>query len=220
MTTRLPRAVLFDWDNTLVDTWHVIHASLYDTFTALDMTPWTLAETKSWVRRSMRDSFPELFGVRARAAQRLFYDSYESRHLRDLRLLPGARDTLTDLAEAGVYLGVVSSKNGSFVRAEAAHLELDGYFAKLVGATDSEHDKPAREAIELALTESDVAPGPDVWYVGDTGIDVVCARNAGCRAVLIAEGEARDGDKVYEPDQQVRDHTALRGFIRGLGGPI
>lgn len=220
MTERLPRAVVFDWDNTLVDSWHVIHASLHDTFTALDMTPWTLAETKSWVRRSMRDSFPELFGERSRAAQRLFYDSYEDRHLRDLRLLPGARETLADLANADVYLAVVSSKNGTFVRAEAAHLGLDGYFARLVGAMDSEHDKPAREAIELALADSDVAPGPDVWYVGDTGIDVVCARNAGCRAVLIAEGEARDGDKVYEADQQVKDHAAFRGFIRGLGGPI
>jgi len=45
VTTR-PRALLFDWDNTLVDSWLVIHDALVVTFTAMGHEPWTLAETK------------------------------------------------------------------------------------------------------------------------------------------------------------------------------
>ena len=39
-----PRAVLFDWDNTLVNTWPTIVECYHDTFTALGMTPWTATE--------------------------------------------------------------------------------------------------------------------------------------------------------------------------------
>ena len=34
-----PRAILFDWDNTLVDTWPTIVECYHDTFTALGQTP-------------------------------------------------------------------------------------------------------------------------------------------------------------------------------------
>ena len=40
-----PKAVLFDWDNTLVDSWAVIHAALNETLTAMDHPNWTRAET-------------------------------------------------------------------------------------------------------------------------------------------------------------------------------
>ena len=60
---RLPAAVLLDWDNTLVDSWPVIHEALCETFLALERQPWTLEETKQRVHHSLRDSFPDLFGT-------------------------------------------------------------------------------------------------------------------------------------------------------------
>ena len=42
MTPVRPRALLFDWDNTLVDTWGAIHHALTVTFEAMGETPWTL----------------------------------------------------------------------------------------------------------------------------------------------------------------------------------
>jgi phosphoglycolate phosphatase len=35
----LPRAILFDWDNTLVDTWPTILDALNTTFEAFHMAP-------------------------------------------------------------------------------------------------------------------------------------------------------------------------------------
>ena len=59
-----PAALLFDWDNTLADTWPAIHHALAVTFRAMDREPWTLEETRARVRASARDSFPALFGSR------------------------------------------------------------------------------------------------------------------------------------------------------------
>ena len=47
---KAPRAILFDWDNTLVDSWGTIHEALVRTFTADGPAAWTLAETKARVR--------------------------------------------------------------------------------------------------------------------------------------------------------------------------
>src|SRR3546814_10163647 len=41
-----PRAILFDWANTLVDSWAVIHPAMTATFAPLDVRPWPLAETR------------------------------------------------------------------------------------------------------------------------------------------------------------------------------
>ena len=53
---RQPRAVLFDWDNTLVNTWPTIVECYRDTFIALGETPWTADEVKSLAN----DMLPEL----------------------------------------------------------------------------------------------------------------------------------------------------------------
>ena len=52
-----PVALLFDWDNTLADTWPAIHHALAVTFRAMDREPWTFEETRARVRASARDSF-------------------------------------------------------------------------------------------------------------------------------------------------------------------
>jgi len=57
-----PKAVIFDWDNTLVDSWGTIQAALNMTFDDFGLETWTLEQTKQRVARSMRDSFPILFG--------------------------------------------------------------------------------------------------------------------------------------------------------------
>ena len=212
-----PRAVLFDWDNTLVASWEIIHESLRLTFRDLGREPWSFEQTKAWVRRSMRDSFPDLFGADARRAELLFYRHYRAHHLQRLTPLPGAEATLAALQRDGIYLGVVSSKQGDLVRDEAAHLGWNGYFRRLVGAGDAPADKPAPAAMSLALEGAGITPGADVWYVGDTGIDVTCARNAACGAVIVSADPPRDGDVACVPDCQVADHAELQGFLRRHG---
>ena len=214
---RRPHAVLFDWDNTLVVSWEIIHESLRLTLMDLGREPWSFDQTKAWVRRSMRDSFPDLFGADAARAERLFYQHYRAHHLSRLTPLPGAAGTLAALQRAGLPLGVVSSKQGDLVREEAAHLGWNSFFGRIVGAGDGPLDKPAPEVMALALEGARINAGPDVWYIGDTGIDVTCARNAGCAAVIVSVDPPRDGDCLRVPDHQVADHEGLQGFLRQHG---
>ena len=215
-----PGAVVFDWDNTLVASWEIIHDSLRRTFLDLGRKPWSFDQTRAWVRRSMRDSFPDLFGADAGRAEELFYRHYRTHHLRLLTPLAGAARTLDLLRHNGMPLGVVSSKLGDLVREEAAHLGWSGRFRRIVGAEDAPADKPAPAAMALTLEGVGVTAGAEVWYVGDTGIDVTCARNASCVAVIVSPDPPRDGDQARTPDYQVADHAGLQDLLRRCGVAI
>ena len=87
-----PRAVLFDWDNTLVNTWPTIVECYNNTFTALGLPLWTTQEVKDRAHGSLRDHFPKLFGERAGEAEKVFYETFSRIHLERLEPLPGAAD--------------------------------------------------------------------------------------------------------------------------------
>lgn len=212
--TQLPRAILFDWDNTLVESWGVIHEAMNLTLDAMGHPKWTRAETETRVRASLRDSFPHLFGDRWKEAEKVFYESFEAIHLQHLRPLSGAEDLLAYLSgPLGLYVGVVSNKRGPFLRKEAEHLGWSRYFRKLAGAGDAARDKPALEHVQLAL--GDIAAGPDVWFAGDADIDLKCARNAGCTPILVrpqAPGEAEFPG--HEPSLYFPDCAGFLAYLR------
>ena len=213
-----PRAILFDWDNTLVDNWPVISDSMNAVFAAFGMPHWTLAETKARTRASLRDSFPRLFGDRAKEAGRIFSDHFASRHLAELREMPGAGALLRRLKASGIYLGIVSNKRGRFLRLEADHLGWTGHFAKLVGAADAHEDKPSVAPVELALEGSGIFRGPDVWFVGDADIDIECAIKAGCVPVLLrAEAPGAAEFEIHRPSLHFSHCDALASRLCEAG---
>jgi phosphoglycolate phosphatase len=211
-----PSALLFDWDNTLVDTWTVIHAALEPTFTAMGVPPWTLEECRQRVRGSARDEFPRLFGERSGEAIRLFYERFEETHLALLHELPDAGALLAGLADAGFRLGVVSNKHGPILRKEVAHLDWDRHFQRLVGATDAPRDKPAPDPVYLALDRTGPPAAEEVWFVGDTDIDMLCAVRAGCVPVLLSEAPPAPGEfEGCEPRLHLGNCQALRELLVG-----
>ncbi len=185
MELKKPRAALFDWDNTLVDSLGVIHKAYGETLRAMGMPMWSYEDTCARVSLSLRETFPGLFGERWQEASDVFYAAYRTYHLDHVTALPGAAELLSALSEAGVYLGVVSNKTGENLRREVANFGWQDYFGRVVGATDAAQDKPAPAPVEMALDGSGVAPGEDVWFVGDNAVDVACAEATGCVPIIL-----------------------------------
>ncbi|MDB3952536.1 HAD family hydrolase [Alphaproteobacteria bacterium] len=180
-----PDAIIFDWDNTLVDSWQTIHAALVETFIAMDQKPWSFEETKIRVRQSLRDSFPNLFGTRWKEAEAIFYSAFERLHIKNLRPMPQAEIMLSRISARIPILGVVSNKTGKLLRKEATHLKWDRFFLELIGAGDASRDKPSPAPVELFIKNNGLKFVSNIWYIGDTDIDIETARNSGCLAVLL-----------------------------------
>jgi phosphoglycolate phosphatase len=184
-----PRAILFDWDNTLVNTWPTIAECYRDTFTALGLEPWTEAEVRARAHGSLRDLFPTLFGARAGEAERVFYETFFRIHLERLEPLPGAAALLARACAAGCYVAVVSNKVGDNLRAELTHLGWSRWISRAVGAKDAKRDKPAPDPVFMALAGTGIAPDHGVWMVGDTPADLKCAHAAGVLPVFFGNVE-------------------------------
>lgn len=205
-----PRAVVFDWDSTLVDNWGAITRALELTFVAMGRVPWSGDEVRTRAKKSLRDTFPVLFGDRSDEATRLFYDGFESVHLDTLRVLDGAGDVLERLAGLGIPAAVVSNKSGGYLRREAAHLGWDRFFHRIVGATDAALDKPAPDPVHMALDGTGIGAGPTVWFVGDSAVDMACAHATGCTAVLLhPESPPPEDLSLHPPAVQLSGCLAL-----------
>ncbi|MFQ3622942.1 MAG: HAD family hydrolase [Acetobacteraceae bacterium] len=217
--SQAPRALLFDWDNTLVDAWPGITDALNEALTAFGHRPWSLAEVRARVRRSLRDSFPPLFGEAWERARDVFYEALERSHLQHVTPLPGAAATLALAAELGLPLAVVSNKTGRYLRREAEALGWSSRFAALIGAGDAVADKPDPAPLRLALQAIGAEPGPEVWYVGDTALDMQSARNAGLLAVLIGDAAHDGGLAATGHALRFEGHAALQAHLERLARP-
>jgi phosphoglycolate phosphatase len=211
-----PRAILFDWDNTLVDSWATIHEALNVVMEAMGKPLWSLQETKERVRLSLRESFPLHFGERWEEARQIYLDVFQAVHLERLSPLPGRGALLQGLADLDIFLGVVSNKTGSLLRREADRIGWSEYFGSVIGAGDATFDKPDAAPVMLALEPSGISPGESVWLVGDTGVDMACARNSGCVPVLLGTGPSEEEFFRCEPRLVFSDGTALFHFVQGL----
>ncbi len=214
MSLPKPKAILFDWDNTLVDTWPLIHAALNMTLRHMEHPEWSFERVKNDVKKSMRDSFPELFGDRWEHAAQHYQNSYRSIHLAQLQPLAGAREMLAAIPREAVYVGLVSNKKGDSLRKEVAHLGWGDLVKAVVGSGDAVKDKPDAAPVLLALEKTGLQPGPDIWFVGDTGIDLECAQNTGCTGILYGDHVTDGGSFEGFPfARHVRDHEALRALV-------
>lgn len=215
--TDRPRAVIFDWDHTLADNWDAIRAALNHTLVTFGQEAWTVEETRLRVKASLRDSFPVLFGDRWEEAKQIFLDHFAQHHLELLNPLPGSAELLAHLKERGVYLAIVSNKRGPTLRLEVAHLGWCGYFGQVIGAEDAPADKPSPIPVGMALEGSGIAPGPDVWFVGDTSIDMECGHNAGCLPVLIRDPYPEDPALLRHPPRWHAPHcTRLVDWLTAI----
>jgi len=178
-------AVLFDWDGTLVDSAEAsyrCYVRLFDSFgIGFDRARFERTYSPNWQRTYeavglARELWPE--------ADRRWLEHYGQERT---RLVPGARQALARLDEAGIAQGVVTSGDRSRVSRELAELEVDGYFKTVVYGGDTDKRKPHPEALLLALGRMAVTPDRAA-YVGDSPEDVEMARAAGVRAVGVPGG--------------------------------
>jgi phosphoglycolate phosphatase len=211
---RRPTVLLFDWDNTLVDGWIGITAALNAAFDAFEKPRWTVTETRNRVRVALKESFPVMFGDAWERARDIFYDAFRSDHLANVTPMPGADEAL--MAGAPWPRGVVSNKAGDYLRAEVVHLGWSAHFTAVIGAGDAVADKPSPEPIFMALDKMGFSPSQDIWYLGDTALDMQAARAAGVTAVLVGDAAHDGGVELASPDLHVHSAHDLAAWLKSL----
>ncbi|MGA7842258.1 MAG: HAD family hydrolase [Candidatus Acidiferrales bacterium] len=173
------RAVLFDWDGTLLNSYEADLRAYLSMFHALGIN-WTERElalhySPNWLRVYRAAELPRSKWIEA---DRLWTRAYK---LEKPPLLAGARHIVRVLARK-FNLGIVTSGNRPRVRRQLREFQLVNYFSACVCSEDASQRKPHPAPLQLALKRLRRAPEHCV-YVGDTAEDIEMARRAGVRAI-------------------------------------
>ena len=113
-------------------------------------------------------------------------------------------------------MGVVSNKAGQYLRAEVVHLGWEAHFGPVVGAGDAPADKPDPAPILMALEQLGFPASPEVWYLGDTALDMIAAKAAGVTAVLVGNASHDGGVEQAAPDLHVQSAHELTAWLKSL----
>lgn len=179
-----PKLIIFDWDNTLVDSWPNMTRNINYALQAFDMPTWSIDEVKQRVHKSCRDLFPDIFGDNWEKARNIFYEGVaNSNHL--ATPLSGALETLSHLAAIPLKMCVISNKKGEYLRKEISGLNWNNFFTHIIGSADLEKDKPDPAPVFHCMQQLGITDPKQVWFVGDTEVDIQCALNADCTPIAI-----------------------------------
>ncbi len=191
------RAVLFDWDGTLVDTLPFMYAATelvmaecgvpitWDDYRRHFTPDWRLL----YRRFHLPDDAIEAVGDR-------WWSLYRGRD--EAALLPGVADALRRLAGAGFALGIVTAGRRDSVEPQLERHGLGGLFPACVYGDDPFEPKPGPAGLHHALGMLGLAGrAAEAAYVGDALDDMRMAVAAGARGVgirtdLATEVELRD----------------------------
>ena len=213
---RLPKAVLFDWDGTLVDTIPGLRMAHNYVRTSLGFEPWTEAQFWENLKRSSRELYPDVYGDRAGQALKILHDYVDANHLNHLSELQYAKAVLQFLSGCGIPCGVVSNKRHDVLLREIDHLGWKDFFFDAMGAGVAARDKPSADPLFLMLDRTSRGLLPqEVWMVGDTETDIAAGMAAGCPTILITHGKDQTGlISQYKPLYVVNNCGELLALLQ------
>jgi phosphoglycolate phosphatase len=208
------RALLFDFDGTLGDSYAAITASVNHVRAAHGLPPLAEAEVRRHVGRGpvhlLQHTVP---GSDPGPDVALYRAHHPSVMRQGTRLLPGAAEAVAAARASGRSVAVCSNKPGRFTKDLLEYLGLAGDIAVVLGPEDVAWPKPAPDMLLEGLRRLNV-PAAAALYIGDMAVDVESARAAGVQVWVVATG-SDDGAVLVRagPDCILADLYQLAGLL-------
>ena len=203
-----PSAIIFDFDDTLVNAKPIITKALSTTFNDFNIRKETLKNID--FNRSLRDYFHLIFPDNLNSA-RDTYIKYYTEFSKNLEILPNAETVLKLLQKHNVFTALVSNKASERLNKEVTHkFAWNEYFSSIVGSGDASEDKPSAAPALLALQNSSLQDYTNVWFIGDSIVDLETAQNLGCKAVLFGNAKILKKIPIY---LSIKDHNELLNIL-------
>jgi phosphoglycolate phosphatase len=195
------KAVVFDCDGTLVDSYPAITASVNHVRAIHGLPPLAESEVRRHIGRGPAYLLERTVPGADLAKDLAAYKQHHPSVLRSgTRALPGVPETLRALAQVGLRLAVCSNKLRPFTIELLDYLHLKDLIEVVIGPEDAPRPKPAPDMLLAALRRLAITPA-EVLYVGDMTVDIDTARGAGVTVWVVPTGSDELGTlQAARPD--------------------
>lgn len=210
------RAVLFDFEGTLVDfAWDLAagEAALRDGLADLGF-PRDLFATDSYAtmwNRALRLEGAPVGEGELRARLGAVYDRFDLDALDRWLLRPGALDTVTELHSRGLLVAVVSNIGRLALERAVTRFGLADHLDLVLTRDDVRFMKPDGEGLRRCLERLGIVAARAL-FVGDSRTDLLAARDAGVRVAIVTGGES-----ALESYGDLRPDVFLDGLSEVIG---
>jgi len=193
------RAILFDFDYTLGDSTPAIVIGYQTGMTAMGWPAPTEAQVRPTIGMTLQNGYTMICGDENEERRKEFFERFQDAvgvravnkgiltMVEKTRLFPGTAELLTAIREAGVTVGIVSTKTGSIIEKIFAHQKLDHLPALIIGGEHVTRPKPDPQGLLSALERLGMQ-AEEVLFCGDTVIDAKTAQAAGCEFCAVLNG--------------------------------
>jgi phosphoglycolate phosphatase len=209
--------LIFDLDGTLIDSKRDLALSVNATRAHLGMGPLDIGKISSYVGNGAPVLIRRALGEQAtdalvEEALEFFLEYYREHKLDSTRLYPGVKESLDRLRAAGKRLAVLTNKPVAPSRGIVEGLGVSGHFFQVYGGNSFVFKKPNPIGVERLMAEAGVDRGRTLM-VGDSGVDVETARNAGVHACGVTYGFAPETLSNPAPDLLVDCMEELANWV-------
>jgi len=204
---RVPaRGVLIDLDGTLLDTVPDLAAAVNAMLADFGRAPLPVGQVASYVgkgadvlvHRALTGSLDgRAVDAEFQRGKASFYEHYRRENGLKAVVFDGVREALTLMRERGLALACVTNKPREFTHELLARVGLDDFDA-IVSGDDTTEKKPHPAPMLHACALLKLLPS-ETAMVGDSENDVLSARAAGCRVIVVETGY-NEGRPVGELD--------------------
>lgn len=206
------KAVLFDLDGTLLDTFELIVINTKETFKKfkpeINLSD---KELKAFFGPTLDESFSWYEKDPKKVKQMVAYYRERNKINHDeigVKAFPNADLALKALKDNGYVLGVVSSKKKEFVELGLKQNDLLKYIDVVIGSDDVKNHKPHPEPILKAL-EILAVTKENAAYVGDHANDIIAAKACDLLSIGVSFSIHYDKLLAAKPDIVIDDLEKL-----------
>lgn len=207
------KALLFDFDGTLLDTNELILQTFMAILDEKFPGQFTKEDCVRFIGPSLKQTFDELTPFESDEMVAKYRAWNELHHDELVQEYPGVVEGLKKLHAAGIRLVIVSTKVHKNVLRGLDVLGVRDLFEFVIGSDDVEHVKPHPEPIEKALSLLGVDKD-EVMMIGDNSHDIEGGKNAGVKTVGVAWSlRGAEFLKSFNPDYIIEDVSDLLSIV-------
>ena len=137
-----------------------------------------------------------------------FLEIYDLNCIRKTSLFPNAYDVLCDLKKANVTMVIVSNKPKYYILKILKNLKIESFFEAISGGDSFKVKKPDPKHLLFTINKID-ADIKDCVFVGDTEVDLICAKKASIPMIITSHGYSNINYNNLDSDYKIDDFNQL-----------